>query len=263
MMFSRLPSVCTIVVLGLLSHACDSSDSPSPRKETLPRIRPAIVRTLPHDTTAFTQGLVLRDGFLFESTGKYGRSSLRKLDTATGEVVRRVSLDRRLFGEGLAFHDESLVQLTWREGRALVYAYPDLTLRGEYRYEGEGWGLTAIEESLVMSDGSDTLTFLDERFAPTRRLAVTLEGRPLTRLNELEYARGMIYANVWHSDFIFAIDPASGAVRRVIDCTALAARIPALDEQAVLNGIAYSDSTGTFFLTGKNWPLLFEVTLPE
>jgi glutamine cyclotransferase len=249
------------LLIAALSLTCGSTEE-APSSASLPQVRPAVVRTLAHDTLAFTQGLVLRDGFLFESTGRYGHSSLRKIDAGSGVLATHIPVDRHLFGEGLAFWEGRLVQLTWRAGRALVYAYPSLELMGVQRYTGEGWGLAALNGSLVMSDGSDTLRFLDEELRTVQKLPVTLDGRPLRRLNELEYARGLIYANVWHSDFIFEIDPTSGAVRRVIDCTELAGRVRRDGEQDVLNGIAFDESTGVFYLTGKNWPLIFVATIP-
>ncbi|MBD3315700.1 MAG: glutaminyl-peptide cyclotransferase, partial [Chitinivibrionales bacterium] len=147
------------LMLAAVSLTCDSAERTPP-----PLIQPTILRTLPHDTLAFTQGLLYHDGLLYESTGRYGRSSLRKLDTKTGGFTVCTSVDSHYFAEGLALHDNNLVQLTWQSGRAFVYAYPSLELSGTYRYEGEGWGLTTMDSLFIMSNGSDTLTFLDRRF---------------------------------------------------------------------------------------------------
>ena len=213
----------------------------------------------PHDPAAYTQGLVWDHGTLYESAGLYGRSSLRQVDPRTGEVLRRLDVPPGFFAEGLAEVGNRLLQLTWKEGVAFVYEPRSFERVGEFRYEGEGWGLCDDGRRLVMSDGSDHLGFRDRRtFALLGGVNVLLDGRPATQLNELECVGGAVYANVWMTDQILRIDPASGRVTAVIDAGGL------LDaaEQAqadVLNGIAYDPEKKTFLITGKLWPKMFEV----
>jgi len=218
-----------------------------------------IVAEYPHDPDAFTQGLVFLDGRLFESTGLYGQSQLREVELATGRVSRRVELAPDLFGEGLAKVGDRLVQLTWLEERALVWDLASFARTGEHRYRGEAWGLAFDGQRLVQSDGSDRLTFRDpESFAPLGSLRVTDGGRPVTALNELEWAEDRIYANLWMSDEIAVIDPATGRLQARIDASSL---LSPADRQRVdvLNGIAHDPESGLFFLTGKLWPRLFAV----
>jgi glutaminyl-peptide cyclotransferase len=256
LLFTPVITLCTI----LISH-CGGQPKSAP-VAAVPTIVPSIVRTLPHDSLAFTQGLLYADGRLYESTGQYAQSSLRRLDPASGSADKIVPLKDVFFGEGLALSGDRLVQLTWRESRALIYSQEDLRLLAVYIYEGEGWGLTTRESEFIMSNGSDTMYFRDQNFDVTRAVAVTLQGKPLTKLNELEFVKGLVYANVWFSNFIFEIDPSSGAVKRIIDCTALIGQAGATGQDKVLNGIAYRPETATFFLTGKNWPKMFEVKMP-
>lgn len=223
------------------------------------RLRVEVVRVLPHDATAFTQGLVWNGRTLYESTGLLGRSSLREVELETGRVLRRVALPPDVFGEGLAQVGERLVQLSWRNGLALVWDAATFERRGEHRYAGEGWGLCYDGRRLVMSDGSSTLTFREAAtFAETSRIHVTLDGAPLASLNELECVRGDIYANVWQTDDIVRIEAASGRVTARIDARGLLAPDERTDAD-VLNGIAYRPEAGTFLVTGKLWPKLFEV----
>ena len=219
---------------------------------------------MPHDTLAFTQGLLMHGGRLYESTGSPAghTSSLRQIDPATGAVIGQQAVPQ-VFAEGIAALKGTLYQLTWREGLALARALPGLNpIIAQYSYEGEGWGLTADGKRLIMSNGSDTLYWRDTDLRMTRALPVTMAGKPLRQLNELEYANGAVFANVWYSIYIFRIDPASGAVTRVYDCQALAAQAGVDASQKVLNGIAFDPATGHFYVTGKDWPRLFEVTLP-
>jgi len=221
-----------------------------------------VVRSGPHDPTAFLQGLVWHDGGFFESTGLAGRSTLRRVEWPSGRVVRRVSLPPDVFGEGLARVGDHLFQLTWRSGRAFVYDLATFRLVREFRYEGEGWGLAYDGRSLILSDGSSVLTFLDPaRFTPTRRLPVTWNGRPVDRLNELEVVDGQVWANVWHTDLIVLIDPASGRVTSYLDLQGLRPVAARADAEAVLNGIAYDPATRRLFVSGKLWPEMFEIRL--
>jgi glutaminyl-peptide cyclotransferase len=223
------------------------------------QLRWEVVRSTPHDPDAFLQGLVWYDGGFFESTGRYGRSTIRRVEWPSGRVLRRVDLPPDVFGEGLARVGNRLIQLTWRSGRAFVYDVPSLRLLWEFRYKGEGWGLTYDGTSLILSDGTNVLTYLEpERFTPTRKLAVTWNGQPLQRLNELEYIDGMVWANVWYTDFVVQINPESGRVTSYLDLSGLW-RSESRPEEAVLNGIAHDPATGRLWASGKLWPLLFEI----
>lgn len=230
------------------------------------RVSPApdgyqIVHAYPHDPKAFTQGLVYVDGHLYESTGLNGRSSLRMVELSTGRVLQHHELPAEYFGEGLTNWGASLVQLTWKAGTALVYDRFSFALQRTQHYSGEGWGLTQDGKSLILSDGSPVLRFLDPRsFREIRRLAVVDEnGHPVLDLNELEFVRGEIYANVWHTDRIARISPRSGRVLGWIDLSGLLDKSQLSDPEAVLNGIAYDSRFDRLFVTGKLWPKLFEI----
>lgn len=225
-----------------------------------PRYVPDILAVRPHDSRAFTQGLIYADGALYESIGNYGESALRRVDPVTGEVLAERKLDARYFAEGLTLVDDRLVQLTWRSGQGFVYDRETLEPVGEFRYEGEGWGLTYDGERLILSDGSDVLRFLDPSdFREIGRIEVRYRGKPVTRLNELEFIDDAIWANVWRSDRIVIIDPKTGEVNGMLDAHSLRDEIPAIYRIDVLNGIAHDPETGRIFLTGKWWPRLFEI----
>jgi glutaminyl-peptide cyclotransferase len=220
-----------------------------------------VVATHPHDEAAFTQGLVWAgDGQLFESTGRRGQSSVRRVDVETGEVLQDHALGAEYFAEGLALVQERLIQLTWQEGTAFVYDATSFEVTTTFTYDGEGWGLCFDGDRLVMSSGNSTLVFRDpETFESEGQVRVTFEGQALDDLNELECIGDRVYANVLGDDRIYEIDPSTGAVTAVVDASALD---PEHDEARgeVLNGIAYDPSTGHYYLTGKNWPSLYEVT---
>ena len=220
-----------------------------------------IVHAYPHDPKAFTQGLVYVDGHLYESTGLNGRSSLRMVDLQTGRILQHHELAAEYFGEGLTNWGSSLVQLTWKAGTAFVYDRFSFALQRTLHYPGEGWGLTQDGKSLIMSDGSPVLRFFDPRtFREIRRLSVVDEnGQPVLDLNELEYVRGEIYANVWHTDRIARISPRTGKVLGWIDLSGLIDKSQLSDPDAVLNGIAYDSRFDRLFVTGKLWPRLFEI----
>lgn len=224
-------------------------------------LRPEVIASYPHDPEAFTQGLLFYDGRFYESTGLYGRSTLREVDPVTGAVLRQVALEDRFFGEGLALVEGRLVQLTWREETAIVYDLSTFRELARLSYDGEGWGLCYDGTVLYRSDGSSILTLHDpETFAVLGTLPVTLRGQPLPLLNELECVGEAIYANVFTTDAIVVIDKASGVVTAQIDARALTAasgRPPVRD--AVLNGIAYDPQEDVFYLTGKLWPTMFKV----
>jgi glutamine cyclotransferase len=221
-----------------------------------------VVARYPHDPLAFTQGLLFRDGVLYESTGLHGRSSVRKVELATGTVLQQHDVGAVHFAEGLTDWNDRLVQLTWQSGVGFVYALDSFEPLRQFEYRGEGWGLARDDGHLIMSDGSAQLRFLDpETFAETRRLDVTYEGQPLRGLNELEMVEDRLYANVWPGDWIVIIDPGTGAVTGRVN---LAGLLPA-DERArgvdVLNGIAWDAAGKRLFVTGKLWPSLFEIRL--
>ena len=228
------------------------------------RLSLKIVNTHPHDPDAFTQGLVFKGGFLYEGTGQYGSSSLRKVEVKTGEVVQISSLAKEYFGEGITILGDRVFQLTWYAGRVFVYDLETFRLLHTLRYPFamEGWGLTTDGKHLIMGDGSSTLYFLDpETFALEKRLNVTLNDSEVYNINELEYVEGAIFANVWQTDFIIRIDPRSGRVTGVVDCRQLAPAKYRGHPDNVLNGIAHDPATGHLFVTGKLWPELFEITL--
>lgn len=224
-----------------------------------------IVNVFPHDASAYTQGLLIHKGALYESTGHYGESSLRRVDLKTGDVLKLKPLPDNVFGEGIAVWGDGVIALTWREGKGFVYNLETFALSEEFAYPGEGWGLTEDGERLIMSDGTARLRFLDpETMKETGGLTVTHRGKPLPNLNELEWVQGEIWANIWKSDAVARIDPSSGAVVGLIDMRPLRA---ALGESAgraeVLNGIAYDRDAQRIFVTGKYWPKLFEIEVVE
>jgi len=219
-----------------------------------------VVHTYPHDASAFTQGLLYLDGHLYEGTGLNGQSSIRMVDLQSGVVLQRYDLPGEYFGEGLTDWGSTLVELTWRAHKGLVYDRFSFRLLRTFTYKGEGWGLTHDSKSLIMSDGSAYLRFLDPRtFQVERRIQVTDHGKPVEQLNELEYVRGEIYANVWMSDRIARISPADGHVIAWINLAGILPLVERRDDNAVLNGIAYDARDNRLFVTGKLWPKLFEI----
>lgn len=221
-----------------------------------------VVKAYSHDPLAFCQGLEFADGTLYEGTGKYGESSLRKVDLATGKVLQQVPLGKKFFGEGITLWKDRIFQLTWQSGVAFIYDRKSLKPLGTFSIRGEGWGLTHDRKHLILSDGTAKLQFLDPKtFRVVRRITVR-EGRtPVRHLNELEYVEGEIWANVWRHNFIARISPQSGRVVGWIDLRGLAPVGVRRDPDAVLNGIAYDAKQRRLFVTGKNWPTLFEIRL--
>jgi glutaminyl-peptide cyclotransferase len=220
-----------------------------------------VVNKFPHDPGAFLQGLVWYNGF-FESTGQFGRSSLRRVEPPTGKVLQQVNLDSQYFGEGLAMVDNRLIQLTWQSHRGFVYDRDSFKQLREFNYDTEGWGLTYDGKSLILSDGTNVLTFIDpDSFKPTRKLSVRFNGAALRDLNELEYIDGEIWANVWHSDRIVLIDPGSGQVKSYLNLAGILPDDEKSDPEAVLNGIAYDAQGKRIFVSGKLWPRIFEIRL--
>jgi glutaminyl-peptide cyclotransferase len=219
-----------------------------------------VVNTYPHDADAYTQGLVYSDGDLLESTGLYDESSLRRVDLESGAILQLVPLDGAYFGEGLALWQNRLLQLTWLEQTCLIWDRFTLDPLGSFSYGGEGWGLTQDGRVLVMSDGSATIRFRDpDTFAVLGSVEVTDDGGPVTQLNELEWIRGEIFANVYDSDRIARIDPDTGEVIAWVDLTGILDPVPPGAD--VLNGIAWDDAGERLFVTGKRWPSLFEIVM--
>ncbi|HEV2762729.1 MAG TPA: glutaminyl-peptide cyclotransferase [Pyrinomonadaceae bacterium] len=233
-------------------------------KRQVPVQRFEVVNTWPHDPRAFTQGLVFHEGALLESAGQYGESSLRRVELKTGRVLKRRDLPAKYFAEGLTLFRGKLYQLTWRENKGFICDPESLEVQGEFYFDGEGWGLTHDGESLILSDGTNQLRFLDpETFKVRRTVSVLDRGRPLRDINELEFVKGEIYANVWHTDKIARIDPRDGALLGWIDMTGLLPPAERGDEEAVLNGVAYDEAGDRLFVTGKLWPKLFEVRVKK
>lgn len=224
----------------------------------------SVVASYAHDAKAFTEGLLWYDGGFFESVGLNGQSEVRRVAFPSGRVLDRRANASAIFGEGLALCDNRLVQLSWTNGRAFLYDRATLKPRGEWKYDGEGWGLTFDGRDFVMSNGSDTLTFRDARtFAPKRTLRVTLDGKALTQLNELEWIDGEIWANVWQTDFIVRIDARTGRVKSYLDLTGLLPLDQRSGREDVLNGIAYDAARHRIFVTGKFWPKLYEISVAK
>ena len=254
-------------VSGSRANAQDSLRSTAPirEKETQPTYYTyAVVNTWPHDPAAFTQGLVFYAGNLLESTGLNGESTLRTVELNTGRVQKKISLPSEYFAEGLAVIGTRAYQLTWQNHQGFIYDARTFQREGEFTYDGEGWGLTSDGQWLILSDGTDQIRFLDPTtFQVVRTIHVTAAGAPIARINELEWIKGEIFANIWMTNAIIRIDPSTGAVRGIIDFSGLLPsdqRKPGTD---VLNGIAYDPTGDRLLVTGKRWPKIFEVRLIE
>jgi glutaminyl-peptide cyclotransferase len=229
---------------------------PTARAETAWKL----VKTYPHDPSAFTEGLFFHDGALYESTGLEGQSEIRKVTLKDGKTVVRRVIPPPYFGEGIVNWKDRLISLTWRHRQGFVWRLADFAPIAQFRYEGEGWGLTHDGRQLIMSDGTAQLRFLDpEKLTEERRITVTFNGRPVERLNELEYVKGEIWANIWYDNHIARIDPRTGAVIDWLDIAPLVKASGAKDSEAVPNGIAYDAKGDRLFITGKNWAKLFEI----
>jgi glutamine cyclotransferase len=249
-------------VLLSLTGCGESSSSTNTMAATLPTYSYDVIHVWPHDVTAFTQGLVVLDGGLWESTGLHGESTLRKVDLNTGQVIAQVELPSQYFAEGLAVLQGKAFQLTWQSRKGFVYDLESLRLEKEFKLEGEGWGLTTDGNSLIWSDGTDHIRFMDpSTFKVGRTIQVRNQSRPVLGLNELEFIKGEIFANVWGSDYVVRIAPGSGEVTGVIDFSGLLTFKDRRNDTDVLNGIAYDAAADRLFVTGKRWPKLFEVRL--
>ena len=222
-----------------------------------------VVAEYPHDTGSYTQGLFFHDGQMYESTGLHGKSTFRKVDVETGEALEKLNFDKKYFVEGSVIWNGNLYILTWESRVAFVYDAETLEYKSSWKYPREGWGITTDGKQLIASDGTANLYFMDENFAQKKKVLVTIEDRPVRFLNELEYIDGKIWANVYTADEIVIINPKDGKIEGVIDCRGLLPRNLHTAETDVLNGIAYNPEDGKIYLTGKNWPKLYEVRLVE
>lgn len=236
--------------------------TPPPSVPSARRYGYRILETLPHDVGAFTQGLVVDNGVFLESTGQYGFSSIRRVAIKTGKVQQKESIDARYFGEGIALLKGRIYMLTWLNQQGFIFNARTLKQEGTFTYAGEGWGLTTDGASLFLSNGTSTITVHDpEGFRRTRSIEVTLDGSPVGNLNELEWIGGEIWANVWQTETIVRIDPATGRVTGVIDMTGILpqeARTPTTD---VMNGIAFDPVSNHIYVTGKHWPSIFRIEI--
>jgi glutamine cyclotransferase len=222
-----------------------------------------VVHTYPHDPQAFTEGLFYLNGYLYESTGLEEHSSIRKVRLETGEVLQKIDIPAQYFGEGIVNWGRTLISLTWKSHVGFIFNLDNLKLKGQFHYAGEGWALTRDDKRIIMSDGTSELRFLDPTtLSETGRIRVTLNGNPVQNVNELEWVKGEIFANVWQTNWILRIDPASGTVVGVINLSGLLKPADIVPGQTdVLNGIAYDAKNNRLFVTGKNWPKLFEIQL--
>ncbi len=224
-------------------------------------IQPQILNVFPHLGKGFTQGFEIKNQRLYEGTGLVGQSKILITDLKTQKTIHSIELPQ-YFGEGITLNKNMLIQLTWKAKKAFVYQLPQLKIVDTLHYPREGWGLTHHKNTYIMSDGSDTLFFMDKKFNTFKKIPVRYNGQPLKHLNELEYAQGSIYANIWLKSIIAEINPKTGKVDRIIDCQNLL-NIEKPSPHDVLNGIAFNPHTRTFFLTGKNWKNVFEVHIPR
>jgi len=244
-----------VIVLSLFASSCVNAK--------VRQYKAQVVAEYPHDRTSYTQGLFFYDGQMYESTGLNGRSTFRKVDIRTGKALYRLNFDRRYFLEGSVEKDGNIYMLTWQNNVAFVYDAKTLKYKKSYSYPREGWGLTTDGKTLIASDGSANLYFLDDDFRTARKVTVRLNGRPVNDLNELEYIDGKIWANVYLTDLIVIVNPADGNVEATVDCSGLLPSRLRYDDTDVLNGIAYNPQNGKIYLTGKNWCRLYEIKLAE
>ena len=257
----RISALLFALLLTPLPAAAQTTAPPAPATP-VPVYGFEVVRVYPHDPAAFTQGLVFRNGELLESTGRYP-STVRRVRLEDGVVLQQRELDEEYFGEGLTAVGDRVLTLTWKGGKGFIWDPATLEPEGQFAYAGEGWGLTHDATRLILSDGTAALRFLDPAtLAETGRVPVTLQGRLVSRINELEWIEGEVFANLWQTDYIVRINPATGAITGVIDLTELMPDRSGLDPtDAVLNGIAWDPVGRRLFVTGKNWPKLFEIRL--
>lgn len=258
----RVKSAQTVNSRPATSSSSGQQDEAAPETSDIPVYTYEVVNTWPHDPKAFTQGLAFHDGNLYESTGHHGTSTLRRVELKSGKVKKKYNVPPEYFAEGIAIFQDKIYQLTWQSHKCFIYDLDSFKLEGEFHHGGEGWGLTHDGKLLIMSDGTSQLRFLDPNtFLPVRTLSVLDGAQPLLDINELEYIKGEIYANIWHSERVVRIDPASGKIVGWIDLSGLRPPDVENDTDNVLNGIAYDEKEDRLFVTGKRWPKLFEIRL--
>jgi len=260
-----LAAISALLLFALLTHVyayAQTNKLVEQDSDRVPVHRCEVVNAWPHDTMAFTQGLAFKNNTLYESTGRNGFSSLRIVDLNTGKIQKKVDVPDPYFAEGITVLNGKVFQLTWLNQKGFIYDQNTFQLHGVFKYDSEGWGLTNDGNSLIMSDGTNTLRFLDPRtFQVKGAIRIYRNNSPLMNLNELEYIKGEIYANIWPSDHIVRIDPKTGRMNGWIDLTGLRPATTRKDKQAVLNGIAYDEQRDRLFVTGKLWPMLFEIRI--
>jgi len=245
--------IMVLLISLLIALACTDAGVKEYRLE--------VVAEYPHDTGSYTQGLFFHDGQMYESTGLHGKSTFRKVDVETGEALEKLNFDKKYFVEGSVIWNGNLYILTWESRVAFIYDAETLEYKSSWKYPREGWGITTDGKHLIASDGTANLYFMDENFAQKKKVLVTIDDRPVRFLNELEYIDGKIWANVYTADEIVIIDPKDGRVVGVIDCRGLLPKELRTPDTDVLNGIAYDEKTGKIYLTGKNWPKIYEIKL--
>ena len=250
-----MTKILYIFLISLMFAACGD--------KSVQEYKVEVVQTYPHDTESYTQGLFFHEGQMYESTGMRGKSTFRKVDMVTGKPLRRLDFDKSYFVEGSVVWNGNLYILTWESRVAFIYDAETLEYKSSWKYPREGWGITTDGKNLIASDGSATLYFMDENFALERRLIVKFEDKPVRWLNELEYINGKIWANVYMTDEIVIINPKDGRVEGIIDCRGLLSKEKRTPMTDVLNGIAYNSQDGKIYITGKNWPELYEIRLVE
>ena len=249
-----------VLALALIADPAAAAAAPPP----VERCGYRIVQRYPHDATSFTQGLFWHQDHLYEATGQYGRSRVARLDLATGKALAQTRLPSDQFGEGITRWGDQIIGVTWQGGVGNRWSIKDLQALGTFQYEGEGWGVTMVEGSLVLSDGTPELRFFDPATMKERkRVTVRFAGRPIPMLNELETIDGQVWANVWMTDFIVRIDPATGNIASLLDLSTLKADAGASGTDSVLNGIAWDEKGKRLFVTGKNWPKLYQIALAD
>ena len=258
-------SLILVVCLGTINcQNAPTATSGKSGQQPVPTYGYDVVHVFPHDRDAFTQGLLYNQGNLLESTGEVGRSSLRRDEMDTGKVLQKVDVSPPYFAEGITLLKGKIYQLTWQHQLGFIYDALTFEKTGEFKYTGEGWGLATDGQSLILSDGTNKIRFLDpDNFQVTKTIAVLDGHAAVQEINELEYVKGEIYANIWHADRIARIDPQTGKVVGWINLAGLLAPGEVQDEEAVLNGIAYDETSGRLFVTGKLWPKIFEIRLKE
>ena len=251
--------VCGLAVFLCILCACE----PASPVDRTPVLQVRVVKIYKHDPGAFTQGLVVEGDTIYESTGQYGNSTLRRVALESGQVDLQQPLDQRYFAEGITILNDRIYQLTWKERVCVVYQKADFKALGFYQYANQGWGITDDEKVIYMSDGSNTIRVLDSEFKIQRKLRVREGRKAVSRLNELEFVKGFIFANIWYEDRIAKIDPKTGQVVAWIDCSGVYPANTRGNREHVMNGIAYDPKADRLFITGKNWPNLYEIEIVD